>query len=66
MDSVQFIVDRNGAGQWLVHPNLEAKNETMLNGEAVTAPTTIKNGDLLGVGRAAKGIVKLPLLVRIE
>lgn len=66
MDSVQFVIDRNGAGQWLVHPNLGAKNETMLNGRAVTTPTTIKNGDLLGVGRAAKGIVKLPLLVRIE
>ncbi|HEV7221698.1 MAG TPA: protein kinase [Pirellulales bacterium] len=66
VDSVQFVVERNGAGQWLVHPNLEAKNETILNGKAVTTPTAIKNGDLLGVGRAAKGIVKLPMLVRIE
>jgi eukaryotic-like serine/threonine-protein kinase len=66
MDSPQFIVERSATGQWLVHPNIEAKNETMLNGNTVTAPTTINNGDVLGVGRAAKGIVKLPLLVRIE
>jgi hypothetical protein len=35
-----------------------------LNGEVLTAPQPLRDGDVIAVGRKAKGIVKLPLTVR--
>lgn len=51
---------------WRVVHNNKAKNETMLNGKSVTDSAPLKNGDQLAVGRESKGIVKLPLQVRIN
>jgi len=45
--------------------NSAATNQTMLNGKAVDSMATLKAGDVLGVGNEAKGIVKLPLTVRL-
>ena len=39
-------------------------NETLVNGEALTVPRPLRQGDLIAVGRKAKGIVKMPLTVR--
>jgi len=39
-------------------------NETLVNGEALAAPRPLREGDVLAVGRQAKGITKLPLTVR--
>jgi hypothetical protein len=60
----QFTLERTNSG-WQIVPNPSAPNETLLNGHAVTASTRLGNGDIIGVGREAKGIIKLPLTVRI-
>ena len=51
---------------WYLLPNGSATNETVLNGMAVTSPTRLCDGDVIGVGRESKGIVKLPLKVHIS
>jgi hypothetical protein len=61
----QFVVERTDDGTWLVSPDATATNQTILNGKALTAPEKLNEGDELGVGNEAKGIVKLPLSVRI-
>ena len=48
---------------WQIVPNTGAKNETLLNGRAITSPQIVKGGDVLSVGRESKGVIKLPLLV---
>jgi eukaryotic-like serine/threonine-protein kinase len=35
-----------------------------VNGTALTAPSPLRQGDWIAVGRQAKGIVKMPLTVR--
>ena len=60
----QFTLETKGK-DWVVEHHPKAKNETLLNGKAVSSPTTLKNGDQLAVGRESKGIIKLPLKVRI-
>jgi hypothetical protein len=65
MDSVrQFALERRADGWWVV-PNTGATNETLLNGKALAAPARLAEGDVLGVGREAKGIVKLPIQVSV-
>ena len=39
-------------------------NETLVNGEILTGPRPVHDGDVVAVGRKAKGIVKLPLTLR--
>ena len=51
---------------WIVTPNIAAKNETLINGAAITSPCSLENGMVIGVGREAKGIVKTPLTVLME
>jgi len=63
--AMQFTVDREASGNWQVLHNSAATNQTMLNGKAVDSMATLKAGDVLGVGNEAKGIVKLPLTVRL-
>ena len=61
----QFTLKRTGA-DWKVTHAKRAQNETLLNGKAVTGSQPVKHGDQLAVGREAKGIVKLPLKVKIS
>ena len=61
----QFTLKRTGA-DWKVTHAKRAQNETLLNGKAVTGSQPVKHGDQLAVGREAKGIVKLPLIVKIS
>jgi hypothetical protein len=63
-DARQFVIERLADGRWQVAPLPDAVNETLLNGEALAAPRPLRDGDVLAVGRAAKGIAKLPLTVR--
>lgn len=44
-----LITQRNG--KWWLE-DLESRNGTTLNGQAVTMPTVISAGDLIGLGRA--------------
>lgn len=60
----QLTLERTASG-WNVQPNPAAPNETLVNGAPVTSATALNSGDVLAVGRAAKGIAKLPLNVRI-
>jgi eukaryotic-like serine/threonine-protein kinase len=63
-DATQCTLERLPDGRWRVTPAAGTANETLLNGEILTAPQPLADGDVLAVGRKAKGIVKLPLRVR--
>jgi len=62
-DARQFVLDRRPDRQWQVSPMAGTPNETLLNGEAVSAPHVLKEGDVIAVGRQAKKLAKLPLTV---
>lgn len=65
-DTKQFtLVPDESSGAWMLEPNAAAKNQTMVNGKAVTSPIKLGVGDVVGVGNEAKGIVKLPLTIRM-
>lgn len=65
-DTKQFsLVPDEASGGWILEPNTAAKNQTVVNGKAVTSVVKLANGDLIGVGNEAKKIVKLPLTVRL-
>ncbi len=63
-DVRQCVLERLPDGRWQVAPVPGTANETLLNGEALAAPRPLREGDVLAVGRQAKGIAKLPLTVR--
>jgi len=63
-DASQCTVERRADGQWAVSPATGSVNETLLNGAVVTVPTVLRDGDILAVGRSAKGLSKLPLTAR--
>lgn len=52
------------ANRWIVSPVKGTTNETLVNGETLTGPRALRQGDLIAVGRQSKGLVKLPLLAR--
>jgi hypothetical protein len=58
------VIERNSAREWILSPNPAATNETLVNGEALTRPRALRQGDRIAVGRQVKGIAKLPLTVR--
>ena len=63
-DERQCVLERLPDRRWQVVPAAGTTNETLLNGEVVAAPRPLSEGDVLAVGRKAKGITKLPLTVR--
>ncbi|MES1177228.1 MAG: protein kinase [Myxococcales bacterium] len=63
-DTRQCVLYRNSARQWVVSPIAGTINETLVNGSPLTAPHALANGDVIAVGRQAKGISKLPLTAR--
>ena len=63
-DARQMVLERGPDRRWLVAPLPGTTNETLVNGEALAAPRALHDGDVLAVGRQAKGVVKLPLTVR--
>jgi eukaryotic-like serine/threonine-protein kinase len=63
-DNRQCVLERHSGRQWVVAPVAGTTNETLVNGQAITAPRVLRHGDLIAVGRQAKGIVKLPLTAR--
>ncbi len=63
-DTEQCALERTPEGAWQIVPRDGTTNETLVNGEAVTAARALHDGDVIAVGRVAKGIVKLPLTVR--
>jgi eukaryotic-like serine/threonine-protein kinase len=63
-DNRQCVLERNSRRQWVVSPISGAANETLVNGETLTVTRPLYQGDLIAVGRKAKGIQKMPLTVR--
>ncbi|HEX6040540.1 serine/threonine protein kinase [Longimicrobium sp.] len=63
-DAEQAVVERGQDGAWTLTPAAGTTNETLLNGAAITSPQPLHDGDVIAVGRAAKGIAKLPLTAR--
>jgi eukaryotic-like serine/threonine-protein kinase len=63
-DHRQCVLERSPARQWVVSPVAGSTNETLVNGETPTAPRALRQGDLIAVGRQAKGVVKMPLTAR--
>jgi eukaryotic-like serine/threonine-protein kinase len=63
-DNRQCVLERNAGRQWIVSPVEGTTNETLLNGKTLTAPSVLRQGDLIAVGRQEKGVIKLPLTAR--
>ena len=63
-DNRQCVLERDAGRQWVVSPLPGTTNETLVNGQTLSAPRVIRQGDLIAVGRQAKGIVKMPLAAR--
>jgi hypothetical protein len=63
-DTEQCTIERGPDGSWQIVPAEGTTNETLLNGEPITSAQPLHDGDVVAVGRAAKGIVKLPLTAR--
>ena len=63
-DHRQCVLERRSGRQWIVSPVEGSTNETLVNGEALTAPRPLKHGDLIAVGRQSKGVIKMPLTAR--
>lgn len=63
-DTEQLVIERGADGAWQVTPVIGTTNETLLNGELIVAPRPLRDGDVIAVGRAAKGIARLPLTAR--
>jgi serine/threonine protein kinase len=66
VDPHQFTVEKEASDKWSLIPNLNAKNETLLNGKAVQTATALKDGDTIGIGKEAKKVTKLPLTVSLK
>ena len=63
-DVRQCVLERLPDRRWQVAPLADTANETLLNGDVLTGPRPVHDGDVLAVGRKAKGITKLPLTIR--
>ena len=63
-DNQQCVIERNSGRQWIVSPIPGTTNETLVNGETLVAPRALRQGDLIAVGRQAKGVSKMPIAVR--
>ena len=60
-DNQQCVLERSSGRQWVVSPMPGTTNETLVNGETLISPRPLCQGDQIAVGRAAKGVMKLPL-----
>jgi serine/threonine protein kinase len=63
-DNRQCVLERSSGKQWVVSPVDGTTNETLVNGQALSTPRPLRQGDLIAVGREAKGVAKMPLTVR--
>lgn len=62
----QCILSPSGGREWAVEANPSAPNETLVNGKVVSTRTSLRDGDVIAVGRAAKGVTKGPITVHLE
>ncbi len=64
MESQQFRIHRV-EGRWSASPMPGTPNETLLDGKKLATTTELRDGMRIAVGNSAKGIEKLPLVVRL-
>ena len=62
----QFRIHRSASREWMVSPVAGTPNETIVDGVRLSAPTPLRAGMRLAIGNSAKGIEKLPLVVRLS
>ena len=62
-DARQCVIERRADRQWQIAPVAGTANETLLNGEVLSTPQSLREGDVIAVGRKAKGVIKLPLRI---
>ena len=65
MESQQFKVHRVGGKDWAVSPLPGTPNETLVDGVKLTSSRLLRSGMRIAVGNSAKGVEKLPLVVRL-
>ena len=61
----QFRIHRSPSREWTVSPVSEAQNETIVDGARLSAAIPLRAGMRIAIGNSAKGIEKLPLIVRL-
>ena len=61
----QFKLSRTAGNAWTISPVSGVQNQTLVDGNALTAPMNLRNGMRIAVGNASKGIEKLPLIVKL-
>lgn len=64
-NETQFRIHRSPAREWVVSPIAGAGNETLVDGARLLTATPLRDGMRIAVGNSAKGIEKLPLVVRL-
>ena len=58
----QFTLHPGPEG-WRIEPDPAAVNDTIVNGERLDAPRSLRDGDVIGIGRHDKGLFFLPVHV---
>jgi hypothetical protein len=59
-------VERNAKTEWEIVPVKGTKNETLVNGKQLTSRQVLADGQVIAIGREAKGVIKIPLYVHFE
>lgn len=62
----QFRIHRSGSREWMVSPVAGTPNETIVDGARLSTPTQLRDGMRISIGNSAKGIEKLPMVVRLS
>jgi eukaryotic-like serine/threonine-protein kinase len=62
----QYRIHRGPSGGWMVTPMPGTRNETLVDGRRLEAGMPLRAGMRIAVGNSAKGIEKLPLVVRMS
>ena len=65
MGEHQYKLVRDYSG-WLIVPNDETINMTLLNGKSIDGEQLLKNRDTITVGNVNNGFNKLPLVVHLS
>jgi hypothetical protein len=66
LDDAQFRLQRSASGEWTVSQMPGTINETIVDGKKLEGTVTLRNGMRIAVGNSAKGVEKLPLVVRLS
>ncbi len=65
VDKHQFTLEPNSR-YWHITPNVDATNQTLVNGKAVIGSHALTTGDVIAVGNESRGTSTMPLKVEIS